>query len=494
MAYTKILVIKSRLDARVNYAINEEKTSGLDASMDYALNENKTIDKHILFESSVNCLKDTAHSSMLKIKKRYKKTSGIQGYHVIQSFMPKEVTPELAHKIGVEFTEKCFGSKYQAVIGTHLDKKHLHNHIVINSVSFIDGKKYGNTFKDYYGDIRGISDELCEKYGLSIIERKDDKESMSYIEWLARHNKRNSWQTIIRNDIDDCIKQAFDYGNFLVLMAHKGYEIKQGKYIAFRPYGKERFSRGYKLGDKYSRDDIQSRIKSKDLSTQLQELKIHMSKKQNNNLFPKGKITGIKALYVHYLYLMGLAKKNELPDKAAFVLKEDILKFERMTKTFKFLTDRNLDTIEQVQDYKSKCYETIDLLKADQLSRKKVSRKKKTLYEALTTLNTLKKPYELYLDGYTGMQKEYDEYQNANTVLKSAGYETTEQLKQLENEKSKLAEVIARNGGDIKHFRYEIRMCDKALESKKDIVEKLNKIEPQQKSNERKIEYDTTKR
>ena len=218
-----------------------------------------------------------------------------------------------------------------------------------------------------------------------------------------------------------------------------------------------------------------------------------MSKKQNNNLFPNGKITGIKALYVHYLYLMGLVKKNELPDKAAFVLKEDILKFERMTKTFKFLTDRNLDTLEQVQDYKSKCYETIDLLKADQLSRKKVSRKKRNLYEALTTLNTLKKPYELYLDGYTGMQKEYDEYQKANTVLKSAGYETTEQLKQLENEKSKLAEVIARNGGDIKHFRYEIRMCNKALESKKDIVEKLNKLEPQQKSNERKIEYDTTK-
>lgn len=219
-----------------------------------------------------------------------------------------------------------------------------------------------------------------------------------------------------------------------------------------------------------------------------------MNRKQNNNLFPKGKIKGIKALYVHYLYLMGLVKKNELPDKAAFVLKEDILKFERMTKTFKFLTDRNLDTVEHVENYKSKCYDTIGLLKADQLSRKKVSRKKEKIYKALTTLNILEKPYNLYLDGYTGMQSEHDDYLKAKTILKSAGYETKEQLKQLENVKSKHKEIIAKTGSDIQHFRHEIRMCNKALESDKDITEKLKKLEPQQKSNERKIEYDTNKR
>ena len=137
------------------------------------------------------------------------------GYHIIQSFKPDEVTPEQAHKIGVEFAKKCFGDKYQAVIGTHLDRAHYHNHIVINSVSLIDGKKYRNDFKDYFRDIRGISDGLCKQYGLSVIKEGGDDKSLTYIEWLARKNERISWQSIIRTDIDDCIKQAFSYEIFL---------------------------------------------------------------------------------------------------------------------------------------------------------------------------------------------------------------------------------------------------------------------------------------
>ena len=488
MAYTKILVIKSRLDVRVNYAVNKEKTS-LDSSLQYALNEDKTSDKKVLYESTINCIKGNAYKNMVKVKKRYHKEGGVRGYHIIQSFKPDEVTPEQAHKIGVEFAKKCFGDKYQAVIGTHLDRAHYHNHIVINSVSIVDGKKYRNDFTDYFRDIRGISDDLCKQYGLSIIKEGGDDKSLTYIEWLARKNERTSWQSIIRTDIDDCIKQAFSYGNFLVLMEHKGYEIKQGKYVAFRPYGKERFARGYKLGEGYSEQNIRNKIEGKDLSRELQEVKAYTARKQNS-LFPKGRIIGIRALYVHYLYLLGLIKNNKLPDRAAFVLKEDLLKFERMTKTYQFLTDRNLNTVEQVEDYKDKCYQTIEILKEDQLKSKALSKKKTKVYKALATVRKNEKPHLLYLDGYTGMKEEHDEYLSALQILKSAGYKTDEQLNKLEKEKSEIAEIIARNANHIRHYRYEIRMCDNALADNRHMKKKLHELQPEQETQRRKVEHD----
>lgn len=486
MAYTKILVIKSRLDIRVNYVINEDKT-GLSTSMEYALNEEKTSDERVLFESTINCMKDTAYRSMMKTKKRYHKEGGVLGYHIIQSFKPDEVTPQQAHNIGVEFAMQCFGDKYQAVVGTHLDRAHYHNHIVINSVSFVDGKKYRNDFKDYFRDIRGISDGLCRQYGLSVIKEDDSDKSLTYFEWLVRQNKRTSWQTLIRNDIDDCIKQAFNYGNFLTLLEHKGYEIKQGKYIAFRPFGKERFSRGYKLGTEYSHENIRNRIEGKDLKLELSEVKRY-SKRKQNSLYPKGKVVGIKTLYAHYLYLMGLVKKNKLPDRAAFVLKEDLLRFERITKTYQFVTDRNLDTVEQVQDYKKKCYQTIEMLKEDQLKSKAVFSKREKLYKALTAVRMLEKAYQLYLDGYTGMIKEHNEYLDALKYLTASGYGTPQRLNELENEKSEVTETIARNANHIRHFRYEIRMCNNALAENQEIEKKIKQVEERRESKQHRKE------
>ncbi len=278
MAITKKLVINSRLNRRVNYALNEEKTTGLINSLEYALNKNKTKGEQTIYESTINCNLKTAFMDMINTKKEFNNNDKRLGYHIIQSFKPAETTPEIAHKIGYEFANRCFGDRYEVVIGTHLDKSHLHNHIIVNSVSFVDGKKYRDSKKDLFYGIRGISDEICKKYGLSIVIPNKYKKSLTYIEWLARNNERVSWQTIIRADIDDCIKQAFNYGNFLVLMEHKGYEIKQGKHVAFRPYGKERFSRSYKLGDEYGEQNIRNRIEGKDLTKELTEIKTYTIK------------------------------------------------------------------------------------------------------------------------------------------------------------------------------------------------------------------------
>ncbi len=233
MAVTKKFVINSRLDSRVNYVLNEEKTKGLVNSIEYAVNKDKTESEETVYQTTINCSSKTPYQDMIATKISKNNKDRRLGYHIIQSFKPGETTPEIAHKIGCEFARNSFGSRFEVVIGTHLDKLHLHNHIIVNSVSYLDGGKYRDSKSDFYEGVKKASDDVCRKYGLSVIEPGDNKKSMTYVEWLARQNIRNSWQTIIRTDIDDCVKMAYSFGNFKVLMEHKGYEIKQGKYIAF---------------------------------------------------------------------------------------------------------------------------------------------------------------------------------------------------------------------------------------------------------------------
>ncbi len=471
MAITKIIVIRNRLDKRVSYVLNEDKTA-LNNVLEYAVDNDKIQREQRLFESAMNCNKATAFQDMMQTKKHFGKSDKVQGYHIIQSFKPGEATPEIAHQIGVEFAEKCFG-QYEAVIGTHLDKNHLHNHVVVNSVSFIDGKKYRNNLKDYYKDIRGTSDALCKEYGLSIIEENEQKRSVSYVEWLARNKGKMSWQTIIRNDIDDCIRQAFSFGNFIMLMEHKGYEIKQGKYISFKPMGREHSSRGYKLGNEYSFVNIQNRIEGKDLSLDLKKLEQYMKKKHEFKPYPKVKPGSFKALCLHYMYLLGQVKKNQAPDEITHILKEDLIKFEKMTRAFDFVHDRNLETVEQVLAYKDKCYQKINKLKDVKTELQAEKEKHNPAYNALRKIKMLNKPHQLYLNGYHEMQDEHDAYLKARNMLKTLGYETPAQIESLEQIKSSVEDRLSTTELKIRDIRKEIRFCNTALELNNHIEMKM---------------------
>jgi len=493
MAITKKFVINKRLDDRVNYVLNADKTS-MENALEYAMNENKTEDEASVFKTAINCNLETAYQDMMDTKKRKRNTGGRLGYHIIQSFAPGEVTAKEAHEIGVEFTEKCFGGKYEAVVGTHIDKAHIHSHIIINSVSFIDGKKHRDSAKNLFYDIRGLSDEICRQHGLSVIIPEKEKKTLTYIEWLAKNHDRVSWQTLIRNDIDDCIKQAFSYGNFQTLMEYKGYEIKQGKYIAFQPMGKERFSRGYKLGHEYSWQNIKNRIEGKDLTLEFRNMEQYMQKKQEFVPFPKGKLKGFRALCMHYMFLLGQVKKNEASDRESNILKEDLIKFETMTKTFNFITDRNLDTVEAVERYKDKCYKTIELLKTDQAKTKKENKEKIPLFKAVTTIRKYEKAYHMYLDGYTMMKTEHDVYLKAFNKLEAAGYKTADEVGTLTTKQSDMADKLSSYGNDIRHFRHEIRMCDKAIELNRHIEEKKQKLKEQNQEHSKRRDLDEHKR
>ena len=217
MAYTKVFAIRARLDDRVKYAVNGEKTE-LDERIVYTADSEKTAT--VRFVTTLNCRSaETAFAAMQKTKKKYKKTGGVLGYHFIQSFAPGEVTPEQAHEIGCEFARRLFGEDFEAVIGTHLDKAHPHNHIVVNSVSRTDGHKYHSSPESYYNDVRGTSDALCRENDLSVIAPQG--KGKHYAEWKAEQGGKPTVRGIIRADIDTIIAQAYTYDSFLMLLRKK---------------------------------------------------------------------------------------------------------------------------------------------------------------------------------------------------------------------------------------------------------------------------------
>lgn len=259
MAVTKIIAIRDRLDKRVDYVANAEKTS-LDCSVLYAMNPEKT--EQSFFVTAVNCGSvTTAYREMMETKRSWQKEGGVLGYHFIQSFAPGEVTPEQAHAIGKEFVDKLFGNKYEVIIGTHLDKAHLHNHIVVNSVSYVDGKKYHSSPASYYQDVRGTSDALCRENDLSVIAPKG--KGKHYAEWKAEKQEKPTIRALIRADIDSIIAEAYTFQSFLLLLHKRGYTVNHGanrKYTTVQPPGAQRAIRLDSLGDGYTEDAIKERL------------------------------------------------------------------------------------------------------------------------------------------------------------------------------------------------------------------------------------------
>ena len=176
MAYTSVLPVH-RLDRSIEYVKDRAKTTksagSLEEAIDYALNREKT--EQTIFEDAIGCTCENAYVDMVKTKERFHKKEGVQGYHLVQSFAEGEVSPELAHLIGQELAEQLLKGQYEVVITTHLNTKHYHNHLVWNSVSMVDGRKYHSNAKSYFTEVRQISDQLCRKYGLSVIQTKNLK-------------------------------------------------------------------------------------------------------------------------------------------------------------------------------------------------------------------------------------------------------------------------------------------------------------------------------
>ena len=352
MAYTSVIPV-CRLDRAVKYVMNKEKTTAvsLQDALDYAANRDKT--EQSCFESSYACTLETAFADMRQTKEQWNKPGGVQGYHLVQSFAADEVTPELAHRIAKELADRVLGGRYEYVIGTHLNTGHIHSHIVWNSVSRIDGKKYHSNGKSYVTEIRAVSDELCRKYKLSVIDTENSNHvAKPYAEWLAEKNGQPTWRTAIRQDVDEAIQQSLTWRQFLSAMERKGYEVRMGrKYPVLRPPGKERFVRFKTLGKRYTPEAIHTRILyPRSYRPYVENPPTIKHGRLRSGKKPCRKLTGLRALYYRYLYELGALPRK--PRRPSYVVRQDAYKLDQRIRQMEFLSRNNIDTLTQLETHR----------------------------------------------------------------------------------------------------------------------------------------------
>ena len=299
----------------------------------YILNPEKTDEK--LLVSSYGCASETA-AREFEWTRRIAEQKGMNpvriiARHVIQSFEIGEVTPELAHEIGKQFADEILGGKYEYVLTTHIDKDHVHNHLIFNAVDFVDYHAY-KSYKRIYYDMREVSDRLCKENGLSVIPPSQNK-GMSYKEYTEA-KRGTSWKQKLKQTIDRLVITAKDYDDFLRLMQEAGYEIKTGKYISFRAEGQERFTRSKTIGENYTEERIKERIAGR------------TPRRNRRQTVPKG------------ISLIGdIQERIRLIDSKGYEYKAKLTILKEAARTLNYLTENNLlqyaDLEKKVEDVHS---------------------------------------------------------------------------------------------------------------------------------------------
>lgn len=302
MAVTKIKAIRGTLSKAIAYILNPEKT-----------------DEKLLV-SSYGCASETAAREFEWTRKIAEQKGmnpvRIIARHVIQSFEIGEVTPELAHEIGKQFADEILGGKYEYVLTTHIDKDHVHNHLIFNAVDFVDYHAY-KSYKRIYYDMREVSDRLCKENGLSVIPPSQNK-GMSYKEYTEA-KRGTSWKQKLKQTIDRLVITAKDYDDFLRLMQEAGYEIKTGKYISFRAEGQERFTRSKTIGENYTEERIKERIAGR------------TPRRSQRQTTPKG------------ISLIGdIQERIRLIDSKGYEHKAKLTILKEAARTLNYLTENNL--------------------------------------------------------------------------------------------------------------------------------------------------------
>ena len=366
----KVLIYIENPDKTENPAAYEKQgmdgkeAQGLSDVIEYAVQQKKTgkiaVDDEDVpvmqrFVSGVNCSPTTARDEMIAVKKRFGKEEGTVAYHGYQSFAPGEATPEMAHEIGLKLAKALWGEKYQVLVATHLDKAHhLHNHFVVNTVSFLDGIKYHRTEKDYF-DMQRESDRLCREYGLSVIENPKRGKSKHYGEWRAEQEGRPTYLSLIKADVDAAIRQSMTERQFFYRLRQMGYDIKVGKDITVRPYDRPHGRKLVRnLGEDYSLENIRKRILAQRRPQRVETPEPRRCRLLGD-LKQARKVTGFRALYFHYCYLLGVfpQKQNRQRGHVPHALRNDLIRAEELTDEARLLSRQRVDTLEQLSAYQS---------------------------------------------------------------------------------------------------------------------------------------------
>ena len=395
MAITKIWAVKDDLNRVLNYIKNPDKTKedisdGLKEVLAYTTQGYKTNEKEYI--TGINCDPKTALSQMMNTKLSYNKRDGRLAFHAVQSFMPGEVTPEQCHALGVQLAKQMWGNRFEVVVSTHLDKEHLHNHFVVNSVSWVDGMKYDNRGCDIQ-HFRELSDQLCTEHHLSVIDSPKGK-AASHYEWEAEKNNNLYLRKIIRHDIDVALSYARSLQQFQSELEKSGYQLKlTGKHWAIRHPNASRPLRFYKLSKdgRYDENHILEHLNN-NFTTKMvtvQEI-IHPKEYKEDHK----KLKGIRALYFKYMYMLGiLHPKGTHPRPPSPYLRGDIIYMDKITQENTFLGKHNLETLEDVLAFKLSAEEDIKNWLAE----------RRIIYNKIRRVRDpeLKKQYEEDRDSFT---------------------------------------------------------------------------------------------
>lgn len=362
MATTSLWKVDKRLDHVINYATDEEKTKNeneggnfdsIEKLITYATNPAKT--EKLFYTTGINCKVDNAVKEMQFIKKLYGKEKGILAFHGYQSFKEGEVTPEIAHEIGLRLAEEMWGDRFQVVVSTHLNTDNIHNHFVINSVSFKDGYKYYSNLSNT-ALLRKTSDEICEEYGLSVLEEKTCKSGINFENFYKKSMKESEYYKFAKEDIDYAIEHSWIYQEFIKKLKDMGYEVYiRANKISIRRYPYKRNIRIERaFGEEYSIENIKNKILSRYPSRE----EVIKPKTYDKKLFYKGsakklrKPKGIIALYYYYCYLLKVYPKKNLNYKLTPKMRAEVKKMDKYSEQIRFICKYKLGTINDIDNLK----------------------------------------------------------------------------------------------------------------------------------------------
>lgn len=427
MAVTKIKAIRGTLSKAIAYILNPEKT-----------------DEKLLV-SSYGCASETAAREFEWTRKIAEQKGmnpvRIIARHVIQSFEIGEVTPELAHEIGKQFTDEILGGKYEYVLTTHIDKDHVHNHLIFNAVDFVDYHAY-KSYKRIYYDMREVSDRLCKENGLSVIPPSQNK-GMGYKEYTEA-KRGTSWKQKLKQTIDRLVITAKDYDDFLRLMQEAGYEIKTGKYISFRAEGQERFTRSKTIGENYTEERIKERIAGR------------TPRRSQRQTTPKG------------ISLIGdIQDRIRLIDSKGYEHKARLTILKEAARTLNYLTENNLlqyaDLEKKVEDVHSSYDRTGKELKVVEARLREVQ----PLIKNISNYQRLKPVYDAFQKAKDkpGFKAKHEAglviFEAArSTLLAMQGDEKLPSLKTLQAEQQRLLEEQQRLYDERVKLKKEVKQIE----------------------------------
>lgn len=427
MAVTKIKAIRGTLSKAIAYILNPEKT-----------------DEKLLV-SSYGCASETAAREFEWTRKKAEQKGmnpvRIIARHVIQSFEIGEVTPELAHEIGKQFADEILGGKYEYVLTTHIDKDHVHNHLIFNAVDFVDYHAY-KSYKRIYYDMREVSDRLCKENGLSVIPPSQNK-GMGYKEYTEA-KRGTSWKQKLKQTIDRLVITAKDYDDFLRLMQEAGYEIKTGKYISFRAEGQERFTRSKTIGENYTEERIKERIAGR------------TPRRSRKQTAPKG------------ISLIGdIQERIRLIDSKGYEYKAKLTILKEAARTLNYLTENNLlqyaDLERKVEDVHSSYDRTGKELKGVEARLREVQ----PLIKNISNYQRLKPVYDAFQKAKDkpGFKAKHEAelviFEAArSTLLAMQGDEKLPSLKTLQAEQQRLLEEQQRLYDERVKLKKEVKQIE----------------------------------